>query len=77
MRNTIGIFEFAVTGEAIEHQGKSLIALDANGTLEVFIKNRANDIARGWDKTRGRDFIRKLTADQFVVVRKVNIDLYI
>ena len=44
MCNAIGKCKFAVTGETIEHEGESLVALDIAGTLEVFIKHRANQI---------------------------------
>ena len=77
VRNAVGVFEFTVAGETIEHQGKSLIALDAHGTSEVFIKDRTNDVARRWDIASGRNFIGKLTADQPVVVGEIHIDLHI
>ena len=45
MRDAIGIGEFAVTCEAIEHQPKSLVAFDIAGSLEIFIEDSADDIA--------------------------------
>ena len=44
MRDAIGKGKFAITGETIEHEGESLVALDIAWTLEVFIKHRANQI---------------------------------
>ena len=44
MRDTIGKCQFAVAGEAIEHEGESLIALDIARTLEVFIEHGADQI---------------------------------
>lgn len=41
LRHTIGKGQFAVTGEAIEHQRKSLIAFDIARTFEEFIENGA------------------------------------
>ena len=46
MRNAIGVGKPAVACEAVEHQGKPLIPFDIAWTLEVFIENRADDIAR-------------------------------
>ena len=45
MRHAIGIFEFAVAGEAIEHEGKSLVALDTNRSCEEFIEHGTDDVA--------------------------------
>ena len=42
--NAISVFELAIPGETIEHQGKSLIVFNADRTLEIFIEHRANNI---------------------------------
>ena len=44
MRDAIGKCQFAVASETIEHEGKSLVALDIAGTLEVFIEHGADQI---------------------------------
>lgn len=77
MCHTIGIFKFAITGETVKHEGESLFTLHTDRTLEVFVEHGADDIAGGWHEARGRNFIRELTADQFIIVGKVDIDLYI
>lgn len=46
MRDAIGIFEPGVPGKTVGHDGKSLIAFDTGGTLEVFVENGADDIPR-------------------------------
>ncbi len=45
MRHPIGVFNLTVAGKTVEHEGQSLIALHAFGTLEVFIEHSANDVA--------------------------------
>jgi hypothetical protein len=45
VRHTVGVFHFAVAGEAVEHKGKTLIAFHTGWTLEEFIKHSADDIA--------------------------------
>lgn len=77
VRHAISIFDLAVAVETVEHEGESLFALDPDRTLEIFIEHGADDIARGGDKPRGWDLVRELTADQFVIVCKVDIDLHI
>ncbi len=44
MRDAIGIFDFAVAGESVQHEGKPLIALHVAGTFEEFIERRADEI---------------------------------
>ena len=46
MRHAIGIFEFAIAGEAIEHEGKSLVAFNADRTMNGVIEHGANDVPR-------------------------------
>lgn len=75
--HTIGVFDLVVTGKTVEHEGKPLFTFQANWSLEVFIEHRADDIARGRNEARGGSFIGELTADQFVVVCKVNTELHI
>jgi hypothetical protein len=60
MRDTIGKCQFAVTGETIEYEGESLVALNIAWTFEIFIERGADQILGGWDKARRGDFIRKL-----------------
>ena len=45
MRNTVSIFDFAIAGKTVEHQGKTLIALDTHRTLEIFIEDGTNNIS--------------------------------
>lgn len=44
VRNTISIFEFAVTSEAIEDEGDAFIALDTAGTFEKFVEDAADQV---------------------------------
>ncbi len=41
LRHAVSKGEFAITGETIEHQGESLIALDITRTFEEFIEDSA------------------------------------
>jgi hypothetical protein len=41
MSNTIGKDQFAITGEPIEYEGKSLIAFHIARTFEEFIEHRS------------------------------------
>ena len=45
MRNTVSIFDFAIAGKTVEHQGKTLIAFDTHRTLEIFIEDGTNNIS--------------------------------
>ena len=46
MRDAIGIFKFAVTGEAVEDESESLIAFHIAGTFEEFVQDSADDVLR-------------------------------
>jgi hypothetical protein len=46
MRNAVGIFDPAIAGEAVEHKRQPLVAFHTDRTLEIFIENRADDVAR-------------------------------
>ena len=76
MRHTIGIGKAAVAGETIEYQRESLVPFDIAGTLEELIEHRAEQILVGGDKARRFDLIRKLSADQPVVIGEIDIDLH-
>jgi len=45
MRDAICIFEFAISVKSIQHQGKSLVALNTDRTIEIFIENCTNNIS--------------------------------
>jgi len=77
MCHAIGIFNLAIAGEAVQYKSEPLIPFHANRSLEVFIEHGTNDITGGGNEACGGDFVWKLTADQFVIVGKVNIDLHI
>ena len=77
MGHTISKNKFAVPGEAIEHQGKALIALHIAGTFEKFIEHGTQQIFIGLDKPRRGDLIWKLPVDQTVVICEVDIKLHI
>ena len=77
MRHTVGIFDLAVSGEPIKHQGKSLIAFHITRTFEIFIEHGTDQILRRGDKARRARLIRKLPADQTVVIGEIDIHLYI
>lgn len=42
--DAIGVFDFVVAGEAIQHESESLVAFHVAGTLEVFIKHCTDQI---------------------------------
>ena len=77
MCNAIGVLELAIASEAIEHECKTLVALHIAGTFEIFIEHCADQVLGRWDKARRACLVGKLSADQALVVGKVNIDLYI
>lgn len=76
MRNAVGIFDAAIAVETVHNKRQPLIALHVAGTFEEFIEHRPDQILSGRDKARDRHFIRKLPADQAVVIGKVNIHLH-
>ena len=45
VRHPIGVLDLAVAGESIEHEGKSLVALDTNRSCEEFIEHGTDDVA--------------------------------
>lgn len=77
VRDTIGIFKFAVACEAIEHKRQSLIAFHVAGPFEIFIEHRADQILSGGDEARRTRLIWKLSTDQAVVVCEIDIHLHI
>ena len=76
MRHAIGIGQAAVAREAVEHQRETAVAFDIAGSLEEFIEDRAEQILIGGDEARRLNLIRKLPADQSVVIGEVDIDLH-
>ena len=44
VRDAIGVFDFAVAGEAVKHEGESLVAFHVAGPFEVFIEHGADQI---------------------------------
>lgn len=42
--DAVGIFDFAVAGEAVEHQGQALVAFHVAGTFKEFIEHRADQV---------------------------------
>lgn len=76
VRNTVGVFDAAVAGESVQHKRQSLIAFHVAGTFEEFIEHCADEILSRWDEARHWHFIRKLPADQAVVIGEVNIHLH-
>jgi len=76
MGNAVGKGKFAVTCEAVEDERESLIPFDITGPFEEFIEHRTQQVYVGRDKARHGDLIRKLPADQTIVIGKVDIDLH-
>lgn len=77
MCNTVCIRDLTVASETVEEQCQSLVALDVARTLEIFIQHGTDQILRRGNKARRWNFVRKLAADQPVVVCKVDIHLHI
>jgi hypothetical protein len=77
MRNAVGIFELAVSRKPIEHEGESLVAFHITRAFEIFIKHCADQIPGRRDKARRACLIRKLPADQPVVIGEIDIHLHI
>jgi hypothetical protein len=46
MRNTIGVFKFAIAREAIEDESDAFVAFDTAGTFEEFVEDAADQILR-------------------------------
>ena len=44
VRNAIGKYQFVVTSETVEHEGKPLVAFDIAGTFEEFIEHAADQV---------------------------------
>ena len=76
VRDAVCIFESAVSREAIEHERETLVAFHITRTLEVFIEHGADEVLRGGNKTRHRDLIGQLPANQAIVICEVNIHFY-
>lgn len=76
MYNAICIFEFAVTGKAIEHKREPLIAFHIARTFEEFIQHRADKILCGGNQARHRDFVRQLPSNQTIVICEIDIHFY-
>ena len=77
MQDTVSIRYFAIAGESVEDQRESLIAFHVARAFEEFIEHRANQVLRGGHKPCHTRFIGKLTADQAIVVRVIDIDFHI
>jgi hypothetical protein len=75
--NAISKGQSAITREAVQDERESLIPLDITGSFEELIEHRAQKIDVGRDKARHGDLIRKLPADQTIVIGEVDIDLHI
>ena len=73
VRDAVGILNFAISCEAVQKEGKPLVAFHIAGTFEEFIEHGADEILCGGDKARDRHLIRKLPVDQAVVIREVNV----
>lgn len=76
MGNAVGVFDPAVSVEAVEHQGKSLVPFHVAGTLEIFIEHRADQILRRGDEARDRHFVGQIAANQAVVIGEVDGHLH-
>ena len=72
MHDAVGVFDPAVAGKAVEHEGETLVAFHIAGTLEVFIEHGADQILRRGDEACDRDFIGHVAADQAVVVSEID-----
>ena len=46
MYDAVGVFDLTIAGEAVEHEGKTLVALHVAWTFEEFIEHRADQILR-------------------------------
>lgn len=76
MCNAVCIFEFAVSGKAVQHKRETLVAFHIAGTFEVFIEHCADEILRGGNEARHRHFVRQLPADQAIVICEIDIHFY-
>ena len=76
MCHPIGIGQAAVACKTVEHQRETPVAFNITGSLEEFFEDCAEQILIGGDKARRFDLIRKLPADQPVVICEVDIDLH-
>lgn len=77
MCHAVGVFQFVISGEAIEDQRESLVALHVAGTLEVFIQHCADQVLRRRDEARRTRLIGELPADQTIVICEIEIHLHI
>lgn len=72
VRNAIGIFDFAVASEPVQHECESLVAFHIAGTFEVFIEHCADQILRRGDEARDGHLVGDIPADQAVVIGEVD-----
>lgn len=77
MCHTVGIFQFAVACKPIQDQCESLVAFHIAGALEEFVEHRADQVLCRRDKTRRSRLVRKLPADQAIVIREVDIHFHV
>lgn len=77
VRDAIGIFQFGIAGKAVEDKRESLVSFYIAGPFEIFVQHRADQIPCGGNKACRARLIRKLPADQTIVVCEIDIHLHI
>ena len=77
VHNAIGVRYFAVASETVEDERQTLVALHIARAFEKFIQHGTDQILCGWNKARRRNLIRKLAADEAIVVCEINIHFHI
>lgn len=66
--------DFAIPRKAIIDHCEPLIAFHISGTLEELVEHSTDYILRRGGKANHRDFIRKLTGEQAIIICEVHLD---
>jgi len=57
MRYPISKLKFFIPCKTVENQCQSLVSFNVARAFKEFIENAANQVLRGWNKTRHRDLV--------------------
>lgn len=76
VRHTVGELEPAVACEAVEDEGKPVVAFHVAGTLEELVQDSTDQVLHRGDKARHCHLVGKFAADEPFVIREVDVHLY-
>lgn len=76
VRHAVGKFEPAVACEAVEDEGKPVVAFHVTGTFEELIQDSADQVLRGRDKARHCYLVGEFAANEPFIVCEVDVHLH-